>query len=142
MRRLFWLGVGAAAGIYAMRRLTSAAQAYTPSGMAGSIGSGLASLGDGLREMAEVVREGMDQREAELRVALGIDTGIGPGSDLGTSPGAGAGSDAGRHGLDSRASTTGSGSSMTPEQAQQPIEDPTGPSPRPGGLPSPSHRAR
>ncbi len=70
MRRLFWTALGAAAGVYAVRRVTKAAEAYTPAGMA----NGLSSLGDGLRELADAVREGMDEREAELKLALGIDT--------------------------------------------------------------------
>lgn len=71
MGRLFWVTLGATAGVLVVRKLTRTAQAYTPEGMA----SGLASLGDGLREFAAAVREGMDAREAELRVALGVDAG-------------------------------------------------------------------
>jgi hypothetical protein len=69
--RLFWVTLGATAGVLVVRKLTRTAQAYTPEGMA----NGLASLGDGLREFAAAVREGMDAREAELRVALGVDAG-------------------------------------------------------------------
>ncbi|GAB3675148.1 hypothetical protein [Angustibacter aerolatus] len=71
MRRVFWVGLGATAGVLVVRRLTSAARAYTPEGVA----RGLSGLGDGLRELAEVVREGMEQRDAELRLALGVDAG-------------------------------------------------------------------
>lgn len=71
MPRLFWAALGAAAGIVVVRKLTKTAHQYTPEGMA----SGLASVGEGLKEFAAAVREGMDQREAELRVALGVDTG-------------------------------------------------------------------
>ncbi|GAB3445324.1 hypothetical protein GCM10027517_26020 [Phycicoccus ginsengisoli] len=70
MSRLFWTALGAAAGVYAVRRLSKAAQAYTPAGVA----HGLSDFGEGLRELAAAVREGMDEREAELRMALGIDT--------------------------------------------------------------------
>jgi hypothetical protein len=69
--RLFWLGLGAAAGVYAVRRVGKAAQAYTPAGVA----DGLSDFGDGLRELAAAVREGMAEREGELRLALGIDAG-------------------------------------------------------------------
>jgi uncharacterized protein YoxC len=54
-----------------VRKVGRAAQAYTPEG----IGRSLASLGDGLRELADVVREGMAEREQELRQALGADAG-------------------------------------------------------------------
>ena len=71
MARLFWIAVGAGAGVYAVRKLTKTVEQYTPAGMS----SGLASVGDGLREIAEVIREGMAEREQELRVALGVDAG-------------------------------------------------------------------
>ena len=71
MRRVFWVALGATAGILVVRRLSRAAQAYTPEGM----GRPVASAADALRDLADAVREGMAQREQELRVALGIDTG-------------------------------------------------------------------
>jgi hypothetical protein len=72
VRRLFWTTLGATVGVVVVRKLTRSAQAYTPEGLA----QGLAGLGDGLREMAAVVRESMAQRDAELRLALGIDEGV------------------------------------------------------------------
>jgi Family of unknown function (DUF6167) len=69
MARLFWVALGAAAGVYAVRKVTKAAEAYTPAGVA----HGLSDLGAGLRELADAVREGMAEREEELRHALGID---------------------------------------------------------------------
>jgi hypothetical protein len=54
-----------------VRRVGKVAQAYTPAGVA----NGLSDFGDGLRELAAAVREGMAEREGELRLALGIDTG-------------------------------------------------------------------
>lgn len=71
MRRLFWVALGATAGVVAVRKLTSTAKAYTPEGVA----QGLSGLGEGLRELAAVVRESMAERDAELRLALGIDEG-------------------------------------------------------------------
>jgi hypothetical protein len=59
VRRLFWVALGATVGVLAVRKVSKAAEAYTPAGMA----SGLASLGEGLKEMAQVVREGMEERE-------------------------------------------------------------------------------
>jgi hypothetical protein len=72
VRRLFWTSLGATVGVVAVRKLTRTAQSYTPEGVA----QGLAGIGDGLREMAAVVREAMAQRDAELRLALGIDEGV------------------------------------------------------------------
>lgn len=71
MGRLFWIGLGAGAGVLVVRRLTRTAQAYTPEGVAES----LSGIGDAIREFADTVREGMDTRETELRVALGVDAG-------------------------------------------------------------------
>lgn len=71
MRRLFWIALGATGGILIVRRIGKAVDAYSPAGMSRS----LASVGDGLRELAAVVREGMAEREQDLRVALGVDAG-------------------------------------------------------------------
>jgi hypothetical protein len=71
VRRLFWTTLGATVGVVVVRKLTRTAQSYTPEGVA----QGLAGIGEGLREMAQVVRESMAQRDAELRLALGIDEG-------------------------------------------------------------------
>lgn len=70
MSRLFWTALGAAAGVYAVRKVSKAAEAYTPAGVA----HGLSDFADGMRELAAAVREGMAEREGELRLALGIDT--------------------------------------------------------------------
>lgn len=71
VRRLFWAALGATAGVVAVRKLTSTAKAYTPEGVA----QGLSGLGEGMRELAAAVRESMAERDAELRLALGIDEG-------------------------------------------------------------------
>lgn len=71
MRRLFWVALGAVAGVLLVRKLTKAAEAYTPAGVARSA----SDLGEGLRELAAAVREGMAEREEELRIALGVDAG-------------------------------------------------------------------
>jgi Family of unknown function (DUF6167) len=75
MRRLFWVALGATAGVLVVRKLSKTVEAYTPEG----VGRSIASLGDALREAAEVVREGMAEREHELRLALGVDAGEGAG---------------------------------------------------------------
>jgi hypothetical protein len=90
MRRLFWMALGATGGVLLVRRVSRAAQAYTPAGVA-------SGLGDGLRDLAAAVREGMGEREAELRTALGMDTG-----------------------------TLATGTPMDAEAARRLVEDPTG----------------
>ena len=98
MRRLFWVALGATVGVLVVRKISKTAQSYTPSGMAQGLSGGLSDLGEGLRDMAEAVREGMADRETELRYALGMDTGLMP-----------------------------DGREMTPAQARALIEDPTSP---------------
>jgi len=69
VRRVFWLTLGATAGVLVVRKITKTAQAFTPAGLADSVGG----LGDSIRYFADQVRAGMVEREAELRDALGID---------------------------------------------------------------------
>jgi hypothetical protein len=68
MRRLFWVAVGAAAGVYAVRKVQKTLHAYSATGLAERAGG----LGDSLRLFADEVRTGMAEREAELRDALGL----------------------------------------------------------------------
>jgi len=103
MKRLFWLALGVTVGVLAVRKVTKVAEAYSPSGVATSFAGGLSDLGEGLRGMAEAVREGMAERETELRYALGIDTGTLP-----------------------------DGRSMSPDEARSLIDDPTAPRAQPG----------
>ena len=69
MRRLFWVAVGATAGIYVMRKVTKTAEHFTPQGLAQSI----TGLGEAIRDFADAVTAGMAEREVELREALGIE---------------------------------------------------------------------
>lgn len=66
MRRLFYISLGAAAGVVAVRRVARLASALSPESMAGAL---VASVEGFLAD----VREGMAERENELRGALGID---------------------------------------------------------------------
>jgi hypothetical protein len=69
MRRVFWVALGATVGVLVVRRLSRAADSYSPSGLSRSVGD----LGDAIREFGQQVREGMGEREAELRTGLGLD---------------------------------------------------------------------
>lgn len=68
MRRVFWVAVGAAAGVYAVRKVQKTMHAYSPSGLAEKAGG----LGESLKAFAEEVRERAAEREADLRDALGL----------------------------------------------------------------------
>lgn len=66
MKRLFWLGVGLAAGTWATRRVQATAQSLTPSGIGANLADGLRELGAGLGAFGAEVRAGMAEREQEL----------------------------------------------------------------------------
>jgi hypothetical protein len=66
VRRLFWIGVGAAAGAYVTRRLTETRQRLTPQGIGADLAEGLRELGAGLGAFGAEVRAGMATREQEL----------------------------------------------------------------------------
>jgi|1186.fasta_scaffold871566_2 hypothetical protein len=65
------MALGATVGVLVVRRVSRAAQAYTPEG----IGRSLTAAVDAVRDLAEDVRAGMNEREQELRVALGVEAG-------------------------------------------------------------------
>ena len=77
MKRLFWLGVGLAAGAYLTRRATEAAQNLTPAGLGANLADGLRELGAGLGAFGAEVRAGMQAREEELTALLERRTGGG-----------------------------------------------------------------
>ena len=66
MKRLFWIALGAGAGVFAVREASRAAQKLAPTSMLG----GLAAQVNGF---IEEVRTGMREREAQLRHDLGLD---------------------------------------------------------------------
>ena len=72
-RRLVYIAFGAAVGVLVVQRATRAAQRLTPAGLQTSLADSMAGLTEALREFTSLVREGMDEREQELRVTLGLD---------------------------------------------------------------------
>ena len=72
-RRLFYIAMGAAVGILVVRRATQAAQRFTPAGLQASASGSIGGLTAAISEFTELVREGMAEREEELRVTLGLD---------------------------------------------------------------------
>jgi len=69
MRRLFYVAFGAAAGIVAVRRLSAAANKWTPEGLATQAGG----VGERIAAWWAEVQAYTAQRELELREALGLD---------------------------------------------------------------------
>ncbi len=66
MKRLFWLGLGLAVGVYVTRRASEAARSLTPAGVGANLADGLRELGAGLGAFGAEVRAGMTEREREL----------------------------------------------------------------------------
>lgn len=77
MRRLFWLAMGATIGVLVVRKLTGAARALTPAGAARAARGTAGTVAEAIRDFADDVREGMAQREQELREGTGLDGRIG-----------------------------------------------------------------
>ena len=75
MKRMFWLGVGLAAGAYIARRPQSAAESLTPAGIGANLADGLRELGAGIGAFGAEVRAGMAEREHELAVMVERRTG-------------------------------------------------------------------
>lgn len=73
MRRLFWIGLGGAVGVLVVRKVQKTADSLSPSGVAGSLRSGLADLTDAVRDFGDEVKVAMLERETDLRTALGLD---------------------------------------------------------------------
>lgn len=72
-RRLFYIALGATAGVLLVRKASQVAERFTPAGMSQGIAGALGGLGDAIRGFGEEVRLGMAEREAELREGLGLD---------------------------------------------------------------------
>jgi hypothetical protein len=70
MRRLLWLGVGLAVGALVVRAVTKKAQAFTPTGIAGSVQQSAVGVLDSVRSFVDDVRDGMADREAEIHAAF------------------------------------------------------------------------
>jgi uncharacterized membrane protein YccC len=76
VRRLFWatvgIGIGAVVGVAAVRWVGRTKQRLSPPNLARQAGSRAASVADRLRAAIDEGRVAMMEREAELRVELGL----------------------------------------------------------------------
>jgi chromosome condensin MukBEF MukE localization factor len=70
MKRLFWFGLGAAAGVGASRKVSATARRAKPAGMAENLGMALRELAEALGSFGADVRTGMAERESELTETL------------------------------------------------------------------------
>jgi hypothetical protein len=70
MKRLLWLGAGLAIGALVVRAVSRKAQSLHPSGIAATARDSGRNLLAAARDFVDDVREGMHEREQELRAAL------------------------------------------------------------------------
>ncbi|EID52609.1 hypothetical protein [Saccharomonospora xinjiangensis] len=66
MKRLFWLGVGVAAGVSLARKASETARQATPAGLASNLGDAVRELAGAIGAFGADVRAGMSEREQEL----------------------------------------------------------------------------
>jgi chromosome condensin MukBEF MukE localization factor len=71
--KLFYITLGAVAGVLVVRKLTQTAQRFTPAGVQQSMTGSVGNLADAIRGFGAEVRAGMAEREGELRSTLGLD---------------------------------------------------------------------
>ena len=72
-RRLFYIALGATAGVLIVRKASQAAQRFTPAGVQSSVSGAFGGFGASIREFGATLREGMAEREDQLRTELGLD---------------------------------------------------------------------
>ncbi|MCP2166657.1 hypothetical protein [Goodfellowiella coeruleoviolacea] len=80
MSRLFWLGVGVAAGVAITRKVSGVARQATPAGVAANVSDALRELAEAVGAFGADVRVGMAERERELYQVVEHQTGIAPGA--------------------------------------------------------------
>lgn len=78
IKRLFWLGVGVAAGVALSRKAGQAARQVTPAGIADNISDAISELAGALGAFGADIRAGMVERERELTDTVERRTGINP----------------------------------------------------------------
>lgn len=69
MKKIFWFGVGITIGVIAARKIAAAQGAIGPEGLNRAVGR----VTDAVHDFADALRENMNERETDLRLALGVD---------------------------------------------------------------------
>ncbi|WP_306303023.1 MULTISPECIES: hypothetical protein [Arthrobacter] len=70
IKRVFWMSIGITIGVIAVRRLSDARETLGPAGLNRAVGSAT----DAVHHFTDAFRDAMNQREGELRSALGLET--------------------------------------------------------------------
>lgn len=72
-KRLFWIALGATAGVLVVRKASKTLHKFTPSGIAEGAAGLPGSIGDAVQNFADDVRAAAAEREFELYRVLGVD---------------------------------------------------------------------
>ena len=78
MRRLFWLGVGIAAGVALNRKARNVARQATPAGLAANLGEAMREVATAVGAFGADIRAGMAEREEELSEVVEQRSGVSP----------------------------------------------------------------
>jgi len=78
MKRLFWLGMGVAAGVALTRKAAQTARQASPAGLASNLGDAAGELAGAIGAFGGDVRAGMSEREQELRDMVDERSGVRP----------------------------------------------------------------
>jgi hypothetical protein len=62
-----WLGIGIGIGVVVVRTITKKVSAFSPAGLAGQAHESLSSVAGSVRGMLDDLREGMAEREEDIR---------------------------------------------------------------------------
>ncbi|WP_231554523.1 hypothetical protein [Arthrobacter sp. L77] len=68
IRRAFWLAAGITIGVVAVRKVTQAKANLGPEGLNRAVGQ----ISDSIADFADALRSSMNEREDDLRSALGV----------------------------------------------------------------------
>ncbi|HEU5354282.1 MAG TPA: hypothetical protein VFU65_07455 [Actinocrinis sp.] len=80
-KRVFWIALGATAGVLVVRKASKTLRKFTPSGIAEGAAGLPGSIGDAFQGFADDVRAAAAEREFELYRVLGVDVADSEGGD-------------------------------------------------------------
>lgn len=72
-KRLFWVALGATAGVLVVTKASKALRKFSPSGIAQGAGGLSGTIGGAIQDFADDVRAAAAEREFELYRVLGVD---------------------------------------------------------------------
>ena len=72
-KRVFWIALGATAGVLIVRKASKTLRKFTPSGIAEGAAGLPGTIGDAFQDFADDVRAAAAEREFELYRVLGVD---------------------------------------------------------------------